>query len=297
MRLALLLLLAVQLTLPATARADSPPPRVVYYARHQGDDPHAPYMRTLLTLAAAKAGVQLDFQPTRTSMNQGRAIHEIRDRTGKVDLLWTMTSVAREQELLPIRIPLFKGLIGWRIPLVRQSQAKLFEHRDKADLATLVAGQMLDWPDTDILRANGFKVASAAQYESLFAMLSRGRIDYFPRAVIEVWQELADHPDLGITAEESTVLFYPTALYFFVNRQERELAAHIERGLEAAIRDGSFDQIFMAFNQEAISRARLEHRRIIALSNPLLPPETPLKRNELWYLPPGVTRLPGADAR
>ena len=34
-----------------------------------------------------------------------------------------------------------------------------------------------------------------------------------------------------------------------------------------------------------LRRARLDQRRIIELDNPLLPPQTPLQRRELWYHP------------
>ncbi len=281
-RLFALLLLPAWLT---GVHAEPGTERVVLYARHQANDPNTPYMLALLALAKSKAGLKLNIQPSKSSMNQGRATLELREHTGQVHLLWAMTSQQREKELLPVRIPLDKGLMGWRIPLVRKSQAALFEAREKADIAKLSAGQMADWPDTEILRANHFAVSVTAQYENLFAMLSHGRIDYFPRSISEVWQELADHSAMGIVIETSSVIHYPTAFYFFVGPLDTELAAGIERGLEIAIRDGSFEQTFLAFNREAIERAGLAQRRVIRLDNPLLPKETPIKRSELWFRP------------
>jgi hypothetical protein len=45
------------------------------------------------------------------------------------------------------------------------------------------------------------------------------------------------------------------------------------------------NEISWQFHGEAIGRARLKERRIIRLTNPLLPPETPLDDERLWFQP------------
>lgn len=59
-----------------------------------------------------------DWSP-RTERN--RAIHEVA-RGEFLDVTWAVTSREREAALLPVRIPLDKGLSGWRIALVRRSR-------------------------------------------------------------------------------------------------------------------------------------------------------------------------------
>ena len=49
------------------------------------------------------------------------------------------------------------------------------------------------------------------------------------------------------------------------------------------IDDGSFEKIFLAHHQSAIKRADLLNRKIFVLENPLLSPETPLDKAELWF--------------
>lgn len=259
---------------------------ILRYPRHQGDDPHVPYMLDLLRLIGEKTGQPLDIRSSADVMTQGRAVRELQAGTGRIDLLWAMTSSEREQAIQPIRIPLYKGLMGWRIAIVQEAQAGLFKERRDTEIAQLVAGQLRDWPDTDILKANHFNVHVATQYDALFSMLERGRIQYFPRSLVEIWQELRVANQENLVAETHTVLHYPTAFYFFVSKQNPQLAALLERGLEAAIRDGSFDRLFLRHNRDALRQARLEERRRIELNNPYLPPETPLKRKELWYSPP-----------
>ena len=52
---------------------------------------------------------------------------------------------------------------------------------------------------------------------------------------------------------------------------------------EKAILDGSFDKLFQQYFGEGIRKAHLETRTVIELQNPLLTPETPTNRPELWY--------------
>src|SRR5471032_3308291 len=161
-------------------------------------------------------------------------------------------------------------------------------------LAPLRAGQGHDWPDTEVLRANHLAVFTSTAYDRLFKMLARGHIQYFPRSVIEIWQEIAAHPELRLGAADGIALHYPEALYFFVNKSNTALAAKVERGLRLAIADGSMQKLFDEYYGEAIARAGLARRSIIALDNPLLPSATPLADAALWFAPAPVH--PGGGA-
>ena len=239
---------------------------------------------TLIKVALAKSGGNYIVEPVRKGMQQGRIIAEIASASGVADVMATMTSIEREQRLLPIRIPIDKGLLGWRIALVKADQKALMASvRNLADLARLRAGQGHDWPDVDILRANGLSVRGVVELEGLFHMLALGRIDYCPRAIVELKRDADAHPELAV--DSHLLLHYPTAMYFFVNKRNTHLADDIERGLAAAIADGSFEQIFTHFFGESMRQARLDGRRIIELHNPTLPPATPLERKELWFKP------------
>lgn len=225
------------------------------------------------------------LKPAEKRMFQGRAIISLQ-KGEALDVVWTMTSKEREEDLLPIRIPLLKGLLGYRIFLIRpQDTEKFAAITTLEDLKSLTAGQGHDWPDTKILRANGLQVITAGTYDGLFEMLERGRIDYFPRGVNEPWAELQAHPESELIVEESILLKYPAAIYFFVNKKDRALANRIERGLRLMMKDGSFDEFFHTHphTQPIFERANLEQRKTFTLENPLLPPETPLDEEELWY--------------
>lgn len=203
------------------------------------------------------------------------------------NVIWTSTSVERETHLRPIRIPLRKGLLSYRISLTREENlAKIDQVETVEDLAQLTLAQGIGWGDVLVYEANGLKV-STSEYESLFRMIDAGRVDLFPRGIGEVFEEWDVRREAlpNLTIEPNLLLYYPWPYYFFVNQDNVALAERLETGLLRMIEDGSFDAIFWRFHGEAIQRARLQERRVIELTNPLLPPSTPLNNDKLWYQP------------
>lgn len=265
------------------ASAVSAKPVVTYPRPESLADERASYPIALLKLSLRKAGDPYRLAASAVRMQQGRSLRLLEQGKG-IDLLWTVTSRAREQAFLPVRIPIDRGLIGWRLLLIRQQDRALFAPRTSAAaLAGLRAGQGHDWPDTEVLRANGLSVTTSTSYERLFKMLQLGHVQYFPRAVTEVWDELDAHTEQPLEVAAGVVLHYPEALYFFVNKSNTALAAAIEKGLRIAIADGTMEALFQQYFGAAIARADLQRRTIVTLSNPLLPAATPLAEPALWF--------------
>ena len=271
------LIMALTAPLPALAEI------VVRYPRPESNpDERSLYTQRLLELALQRAnpGYRVEQHPVR--MLQGRALLRLQKGEG-IDVVSTMTTSEREASFMPVRIPLDKGLIGWRLLLINKAQAsKLKSVRTLEDLKRLTAGQGSDWPDTAILRANGLPVYGTSNYEALFSMLESERIDYFPRAVTEIWSEVGLYQE-RLAVEPSLVLRYPTAIYFFVRKDNTLLAADITSGLEKMIADGSFEKLFQEFYGEMIRKSALKERRILDLKNPLMPKGLPLGRKNLWF--------------
>lgn len=217
---------------------------------------------------------------------QSRISNYLGEGSNSIDLMWTMTSAERERLMLPIRIPLLKGLMGCRLLIINKNNISLFEKLNNVnELKKLTAVQGHDWPDTDILISNGFKVEKATNYEGMFKMISIGRGDYFPRAINEPFEEIKLRPDLNLTVEKNIMLFYFSPMFFFVNINNPKLRDRIEEGLSIAIKDGSFDKHFYNHPsvKQALEKVDFKKMKVFKLDNPLLTPETKalINRKEL----------------
>jgi membrane-bound lytic murein transglycosylase MltF len=275
-------LLLVALAGPAAgARGE----RVVYPLHDPDRLPQWGYLLDVMRLAIQRSGVAYELVESRVPMVQGRVVRELAEGHGDPDLAWSMTSLEREDQLLPVRVPVDRGLIGYRLAFVRRADAERWRGlRSLAELQRYTAGQGHDWPDTEILRANGLRVETASRYEVLFEMLRLGRIDYFPRSVIEIDDEAATPLAHDLVIEPHVLLRYPAASYLFVRPNRPRLAADLQRGLDAAVADGSFQRLFQRHYGDLIARHRLAQRRTLVLRNPLLPPATPLHRSAYWLV-------------
>lgn len=201
------------------------------------------------------------------------------------NVIWTSTSMQRENDLRPIRIPLRKGLLSYRIALIHaDNQAKLRRVRSLQDLRSMTLVQGTGWGDVQVFENNGLRVITSG-YENLFRMIQAGRADLFPRGLGEVFPEweARRHELPSLAIDDHLLLHYPWPYYFFVRKGNHALAERLETGLWRMIEDGSFDDLFWRYNGEAIRRARLGDRHLIRLTNPLLPSGTPLHDDRLWF--------------
>lgn len=241
------------------------------------------YFNKVLELALQKSGVAYQIKPVPLPpMLESRS--EIYLTKGRYNTHWLMTNNSHEDKLIPIRIPLYKGLIGWRLLLIHPDSQQQFATIDSVrQLRTLTAVQGLDWPDSSILKSSGFNLRTSLQWTSLVELIALRRADYFPRSVIEIWEEQERTQRRSLMVEEHLVLHYPSAYYFFVSRLFPHHAEVLEQGLRKAVEDGSFDALFQQNFGESLARANLQQRRVISINNPLLPPHTPLKDSQLWY--------------
>ncbi|MEE2024233.1 amino acid ABC transporter substrate-binding protein [Alkalimonas mucilaginosa] len=227
-----------------------------------------------------------ELQPFPVQLTESRS-RALLKQTQELDLLWSPTSLQLEDELLPVRIPLRKGLLSYRLCLVnKQQQQRLQSISNLAELRQLVIGQGAGWLDTEVYRYNGLRVVTGP-YDDLFAMLARDRFDIFPRGLAEAFAELEVRQSTfpNLTIDEELLLYYPWPYYFFVHPSNQELAERLELGMRRMIANGSFDDIFYRYNHTAIERANLPGRRLIRLENPHLPASAPVADPELWFTP------------
>lgn len=190
-----------------------------------------------------------------------------------------------EEVTLPIRVPLYKGLLGHRILIVHKDNKSLFSHVNNWDqMLKFRYGQGRDWSDTHIMRANGMTVVPAVKYDNLFLMADGKRFDAFPRGVHEPWDEIEKRPGLDLTVDNHVMMVYRMPFYLFVNPHKKSLANDIYNGMMMAVEDGTFDEYFInnPTVKMVIEKANLKGRAIFNLKNPGLPPRTPVDDSRLW---------------
>lgn len=266
------------------SRAQAP---VLRYLEVQPSDDFGRYVVELMGLALQRSGLphQLQAMPA-FQISQGRVELELGNERSRLDMVWSMTSRTREQAILPLRVPLDRGLLGWRVALIRhEDQPRWLKPPTLAQLALRRAGQGQHWPDAEILRANGLEVATALGARQLLDMLHKRRIDYFPRSVLEVQGELKTNGALQLAVAPGFVLRYPAASYAFLSPRLKDLAAPLTGALESLVHDGSLDRVFRRHFQARLAQLELPKREVLTLKNPLLPPGTPLNRQEFWWQP------------
>ncbi|GAB2699449.1 amino acid ABC transporter substrate-binding protein [Aliiglaciecola sp. 3_MG-2023] len=257
----------------------------ITYPRPMTDnDRRQEYPVKLLALALEQTGVSYELQAASVVMSQEKSLKQLAENRS-VNVVWSMTDTDRENRLLPIRIPIYKGLIGWRVFLVKKNQLAKFKNIDTMqNLLKFKPIQGFDWPDTKILQSNGFDVVTSKNYSNIFSMLANNQGDFVPRSIIEVWKEYdADFMDKSIVVEPTLGVKYPAAMYFFVNKSNRTLGKLLENGLEKAIANGEFDKLFLEEFNDIFKRSNMDKRFFFQIDNPLIAPETPIDRKELWY--------------
>lgn len=255
----------------------------IKYTKIVDDKSH--YFVNLIQLALDKANTNQPIELTESTQifNQQQQVERILN--SDLSIMWAGTQPEYESKLQAIRIPLMKGLQGHRIFLIRQAEQTQFSQINTLEqLKQYKAGQGRFWGDTPILQNAGIQVVAPVKKENLFYMLDGGRFDYLPLGVHEPWDEVNKRVGLNLAVEQNLLLIYPMPMYFFINKNNHSLQELIESGLEAAIKDGSFDELFYSAPhvKNALALAKLNDRVVIKIDNPNLSSKTPLKRAELW---------------
>jgi hypothetical protein len=193
-----------------------------------------------------------------------------------------------ERNLIPIRIPVDKGLAGFRVALIDGRRQSEFSRIDSLpQLRGLALGVGTQWITRAIYEQDGFKIVTGNDYAGLFGMLMAGRFDYFPRsieeALLEQPEQIQQYPNIAL--EKSFALYTPLPRYFFVSPATPHLAERLRVGLEKLLVSGDFDRLFFDYYGPMITKSALCSRRIFRIDNPALTAETPLQKAALWFDP------------
>jgi len=239
-----------------------------------------------LALAHTRKDTDAPFQlvPYAEDITQNRGMRLL--QSGSIDVIALGTNAERESLMLPIRIDILRGIVGFRVFVIRADDQPRIARMDEQELRRqLTFGLNSQWADLPILRANGFTVVTSSNYENLFGMLADGRFDAFTRGLNEARRELdarqQKYPQLIL--EQTKALYFPYPVYFWVNKENTALAQRIERGLKLSLDDGSFRNLFESYHAAEIEMLAKEKRHVIRLVNPILPVETTPPDTSWWW--------------
>ncbi len=220
------------------------------------------------------------------ALSRHRALAKI--ISGEISVYEAATIDEWEDKTIAIRIPLRKGIQGYRIFFIRKKDQHLFDKINKFDdLHKYNMGSGVQWSVTKAMRKLNIPVFGSVEYEPLFKMLMASRFDYFPRGINEIFSEYKNrrYKLINLAIEQNIAIYIPLPTYFFVTPKEPELAKRIRNGLLEMIEDGGFDKIFYKFHNDQIQQAKLDKRKIFRIANLNLPAMTPLDVEKYWYKP------------
>ena len=222
-------------------------------------------------------------ETSRLRFSQARAFQAVTDH--QIDVFWAGTNPDRELPVAPVRVPLYGGLLGVRVPVIRRADKARFDAiENDRQLQAMLACQGDHWPDSDILEANHYRVQRVTLFEVMYNMLQSGRCDYFPRGLNEVYAEVGNVQRHDLMAYDRLLLSYPFPMYFFVAQDNPQLLKRLETGMNQLVDSG---ELWRFMQQHETTRQifpldRLRDSTIFHLTNPLLPDKTPLDDQRLW---------------
>lgn len=249
----------------------------VVIAKAFADDDFGKYQISVLSRALevtsefGDVNISLHPQP----MSQSRQMRSLLE--GSADVMWSVTSKSRELRLTPIRLPLLRGYSGHRVIVINTEEKAQFERITSVEsLKAKKFVQGSDWPDFEILQANGFGVVSedwSTWFRPMYLLVERNVVDGFPRNIIEIHNDIQYFDNNVLSVDEKHLISYPNYEYFFVRSDRQQLANRIRLGLIRLIQSGELEEIFYSFDTHILANELLSDtkRQVHKLNNPLIP--------------------------
>lgn len=273
------------LGLSLVAAAATAEPVTITYPQLADNDRRYDYPMELLELALTKAGVDYTLEPKPEPSSHQRMATLMKEK-GEWTVGFFGADPFYEETVRPILFPLYRGLLGNRIAIIHKDNAGRFDEIDTyEEYKELSICQGIGWGDTNILEAAGFNMVKS-NYENLFKMTHAKRCDAYTRAVFEPYAEVEGHaaelPNLMV--DDSILIRYRLAFMMYIDPSQEELAQAIERGLEIALADGSFQALFEAAPTIAEAKAKVNDsaRTCIEIDNPFMSEAVRQIPDEYW---------------
>lgn len=273
------LLLLLLLSLPAVAQ----PQRILVQP-----DEHLAFARALTRAALDAAGYQVTFVDA-PLCNEPRKIALLRQGRTHLDLMPATPErleLAAKGEILMLPVPLDRGLLGYRLNLLLESDKDLLQKVSNVEgLRSLTIGQGEGWRDVELYRAAGIPTKEVKEWRNaeFVPQMQSGFFQLFPLGLEEALSYFLPHfrkfhPELQ--ADPYILIRYPWFRFVWISPKAKggaQLYEALEAGFETIAQNGMFLKVYKE-HKPPLHADEFLKRRIVELENPfyddsLVPPQ------------------------
>lgn len=250
------------------------------------NEPHLAHARALITAALQAAGMEVQFFDAPMG-NERRNVFMVSSGQTDMDMMPATPDrlkLVQEGRLRMIPVPLDRGILGYRVNLLLESQKnRLSAVHSAKDLSSSVMGQNEGWMDIEIYRSAGIPTKEIRNWSNgeFAEQMEAGFIDLFPLGLEETLTYFLPHfrkqyPQLSV--DSHILLYYPWFRFVWVSPAAKTDALYeaLQRGFDIIATNGVFLETWQRHCAEPEAR-HFASRRIIQISNPfygndLVPP-------------------------
>ncbi|MEQ5873407.1 transporter substrate-binding domain-containing protein [Pseudoalteromonas sp. NFXS39] len=200
-------------------------------------------------------------------MNNKRIVEQL-SQNKTITLAWLSLPLQQTDSLVKTTIPLYKGLHGQRLLIIRdEDQEKFSSIKTLAELAPLVGLQKQSWSDYTVLKNNDLTVNGELDYPGMIKALKTGLGDYFPRSVLAIDSELNRLKQFNFVIAPNIMLQYPSEYYFYLSRENQHIRDMLEQGMQKLQQSGELDKLYLQYFGDVEKHFSLKQRHRITLNN------------------------------
>lgn len=220
------------------------------------------YYRDLLENLIHASGYQLKIDEN-SEIPQPRIAHEL--ERGKIDIYWFLETPERNSKFLFSQEYVDKKMTGHRLLLIPKGQQPKFDNIHTIEdfkSRKLIGALGSQWYDALVWKKNDLPVKLiSGDWIRIYDMLSNHEIDYFPRSVLEVSNEVKKYQ--GLTIEKNLQFIYENSMKFYIskNAPNAQIFLNILNQTMGSIKGKEvIDQIFEKYFGDTINQLSLEKR-------------------------------------
>jgi len=268
------------------------PMSYIFYSGDTLADLRTPYLERVARAALERTRSDFgDFTLSRSEfLGEQRRRYLLEHNSGPINFSYFPYRPGLSTKLVPVRIPVDLGALGFRVLLIRRADQPIFSKIDTLEaLKAIRLGSVETWADNEILRRAGLTVVTGMAHQGLPKMLLAGRFDAFSRSITEAEQDMdrLEPEESGIAIDSHLLIHYPSPGYFWFTGDEdgRNRAARMRVGLSRMVEDGSLAAMFAETFGPHMLRLDLRHRQMIELPASPLDPADPVGDARMWFKP------------